>query len=287
LAIREVLRPSLYRAPINLWVEDGVTRAYLSAIWNNADVAFLIGGGNEGVRAIAHDAEKAGFTNVFAFVDRDFRQSNKPGWMNPNKTSRIFIPPVHEIENYLLDARALAAIRLNNLSKTEAEIETMMIAAAGRLRWWAACRDVVAELRERFRHGFVLDPTCPPVDSETEARNHICQSPWFLKLAHETGRTGVGDVHQLLSDAYLAASNALSDGTWKAEFAGKEIIHDVGSRICDRRAIPNYNPSRAEFDEDLAKEVGAWQNSNNAVPSDLTDLLTALHLRIARGAGGP
>ena len=67
--------------------------------------------------------------------------------MDPGKTSRRFILSVHEIENYLLDAAALAASRFNNLGKTIAEIETMMTTAAGRLGWWAACRDVVAELR--------------------------------------------------------------------------------------------------------------------------------------------
>jgi hypothetical protein len=76
----------------------------------------------------------------------------------------------------------------------------------------------------------------------------------------------------------------LNGDAWKTDFAGKEIVHDVGSRICDRQAIPKYNPSTAGFDEDLAKEVGAWQRENGAVPPDLADLLTALRNRIARGA---
>jgi hypothetical protein len=284
---RSVARASLYRAPINLWVEDELTRAYLDAVGNSPVIAYLIAGGNEGVQAIVSDAEKAGFPNVFGLIDRDFRQSNKPSWMDRNKTFRRFILPVHEIENYLLDADALAASRFNNLGRSTDDIEAMMTTAAGRRCWWAACRDVVAELRRRFRHDFMPDPTCPPVESEAQARAHICQSPWFVKLAQETGRTTEADVHQLLSDHHLTATQSLVDGRWKAEFAGKDIFHDVGSRICHLPGLQGYKPSPAEFDEDLAKEIGVWQRENNAVPSDLIDLLSALQQRIARARTRP
>jgi hypothetical protein len=283
---RDVARASLYRATINLWVEDELTRAYLDAIWNSPAVAYLIGGGNEGISAILNDAEKEGYSNVFALIDRDFLQTNKPNWKAPNKSTRRFILPVHEIENYLLDAPALAASRFNNQSKTETEIEAMMTTAATRLCWWAACRDVVAELRRRFRTGFLSDPGCD-MKSEGEAQDHICQSTWFQRLALETARTTVADVHQLLSDAHNRASQSLADGNWKVEFAGKEILHDVSSRICHRPDLPNYHPTLAQFDEDLAKEIGAWQRQNQTVPPDLTDLLTALQQRIARAPTGP
>ena len=279
--IRDVARDSLYSAPINLWVEDEVTRSYLSVIWNNPRVWFLIGGGHEGVQAIVKDAEDSGFTNVFAVIDRDFRQSNRQLWLDPGKAFRRFILRVHEIENHLLDARALASIRLNNLGKTLDEIETMMTAAASRLCWWAACRDVVGEFRKRFREGFLSDPNCE-LSTEVQATDHIIRSPWFQKLPSEVARSTAADVRQLLSDAHAAANLALSDGRWKDEFAGKEILRDVGSRICDRTKFPSYNPTKADFDADLAKEIGAWQRQNNAVPPDLIVLLQALQLRIAR-----
>jgi hypothetical protein len=284
--IRDVARASLYRAPINLWVEDEVTRTYLSEIWNNPAVAFLIGGGNEGVRAIVNDAEAFGFANVFALIDRDFQQSNKQFWLLPGKTFRTFILRVHEIENHLLDSRALSSVRLNNLGETSDEIEAMMARCANRLCWWAACRDAVAELRNRFRREFVSDPSCD-VSTEAQASDHIVRSPWFRKLASETSRTTEPDVRQLLSDAHAKATQSLSDGRWKNEFAGKEILHDVGSRICNRTSEPGYNPTKAEFDADLAKVIGAWQRQNNAVPPDLLDLLQALQRRIARGPTGP
>ncbi len=285
-AIQDVARASLYRGAINLWVEDELTRAYLSAVWNTPTVAFFIGGGNEGVRAVVKDAEESGFTNVFALIDRDFRRTNKPHWFVAGKTGRTFVPPLHEIENYLLDAGALAASRFNNLKKTADEIESVMRVAAGRLLWWAARRDVVAELRRRFREGFLSDPNCD-VSSDAQAHGHICSSPWFQKLAHECGRTTEAEVDQLLSTARALADQSLADGSWKLEFAGKEILRDVGIRICDRTKFPGYKPSAAEFDGDLAKEVGAWQRDNNAVPSDLTDLLVALQQRIASPPSRP
>ncbi len=219
-------------------------------------------------------------------IDRDFRQSNRADWMDPGKMFRRFILPVHEIENYLLDDDALAACRFNNRGKTAAEIEITMATVAGRLAWWAACRDVVAELRRRFREGFLKDPSCA-VSREDEARDHICQSLWFQNLAREAGRTTEAEIHRLLSEAHLAANQSLSDGRWKTEFAGKEILHDVGSRICDHTKIRRHSTTGNPFDEDLAKEVGAWQRANNAVPADLTDLLAALQQRIARVRTSP
>ena len=119
----------------------------------------------------------------------------------------------------------------------------MMTTAANRLAWWAACRDVVAELRRRFREGFLNDPSCA-VSREDEARDHICQSEWFQKLAQEAGRTTEAEIHRLLSAAHLAANQSLSDGRWKTEFAGKEILRDVGSRICDHTEIPGHSTTR-------------------------------------------
>jgi hypothetical protein len=284
--IRDVARASLYRAQINLWVEDDVTRTYLSEVWNNPAVAFLIGGGHEGVQAIVKDAEAFGFANVFALIDRDFRQSNRTDWVAPSRTFRTFVLRVHEIENHLLDATALASIRLNNSGKTLVEIETMMSTAASRLCWWAACRDVVAELRKRFRDGFLNDPSCD-VDTEVQATDHIVQSPWFQKLPTEVARSTETDVGQLLLSAHGTATLSLSDGSWKDEFAGKEILRDIGSRICDRTKFSGYNPTKAEFDADLAKEIGAWQRQSWAVPPDLVELLQALQLRIARPSSGP
>ena len=104
---RDVARDALYSGQINLWVEDDLTRAYLSALWNDSAVKFLIGGGRDGVVAILRDAHDAGYTNVFGVIDRDHGRSNHGDWLKPSRTIRTFVLPRHEIENYLLDTSAL------------------------------------------------------------------------------------------------------------------------------------------------------------------------------------
>jgi hypothetical protein len=278
---RDVARATLYRGQINLWVEDELSREYLSALWNDPGVAFFIAGGNDGVRAVVQDTDPADFPNVFGVIDRDFRPTNRARWTAPGGTFRTFVLPVHEIENYLLDPTALAASRLNTLGQTGAQVEDHLRRAAGRLTWWAACREVIAELKRRFREEFVPDPGCGAVTDEAGALDHIVRSSWFARLAGECSRTTEPEIRQLLAQAHTAALAQLAADRWRSEFAGKEIFRDVGSRICDRTRLRGYHPTPAEFDIDLAKEVAAWQAANGRVPPDLADLLTALRQRIA------
>jgi hypothetical protein len=185
------------------------------------------------------------------------------------------------MENYLLDGDALASSRYNNLGLPPAEIERSMTDRAGRLCWWAACRDVLAELKRRFRLGFIADPGQSIVD-EMAARQHICGSSWFQKLATEVACSTEADIHTLLAEAHAVSTTRLGDGTWRDEFSGKEILRDVSSRFCHRPAIPSFPAKDAEFYADLAKDVAAWQVANGKQPADLVDLLTALKSRIAR-----
>ena len=247
---------------------------------------FLVGGGNEGVRAIVKEAEEAGLSSVFGLTDRDFRPTNKPGWSDSLKTFRTFVLPVHEIENYLLDSAALSASRFNNHGLSESDIQGIIQAAASRLCWWAARREVVAELKRRFREPFVVDPPCT-LNSHSAARDHICNSPWFQKIDAESARTKAPDIDQLLNDSYQDARTRLNDGSWRIDFAGKEIFHDVGSRIFDRSLHRGYSPTPLEFDIDLAKDIATSQVASSSVPTDLVDLLAALKSRIARTPPAP
>ena len=232
------------------------------------------------------DAEEAGFANVFGLTDRDFHPTNKPGWNDPNRTFRTFVLPVHEIENYLLDSRSLRSSLFNNRGLSETDIQTIIEEAASRLCWWAACREVVAELKRRFREPFVIDPPCT-LNSQSAAKDHICNSPWFQKLDTESARTKESDIDQLLNDRYQEAQNRLKDGTWRIEFAGKEIFRETGSRIFDRTMNRGYNPTPADFDIDLAKDIAVSQVASGSRPTDLVDLLAALKSRIARMPSAP
>jgi hypothetical protein len=131
-----------------------------------------------------------------------------------------------------------------------------------------------------FREPFVVDPPCT-LNSQSAANDHICNSSWFQKLDTESARTKASDVDQLLNDRYQEAQNRLDDGSWRIEFAGKEIFHEVGSRIFDRTTNRGYSPTPSEFDIDLAKDIAVSQVSSHSVPMDLVDLLAALKSRIA------
>ncbi len=277
----DVGREALYNGPINLWVEDPLTRAYLDALWDDPAVKFLIGGGHDGVRAIIRDAEDAGFRNVFGLIDRDYHRSNRVDWLVPGRAFRTFILPVHEIENYLLHTAALEGCRYNTHRRTVAEIDAFLVAEATRRCWWAACRDVVALIRDRFRDHFVNDPTTPPVKDEATAFDHIRHSDWFRELPRKSATMTEPHIHRLLLRMHARSARLIADGGWRVEFAGKEIVREIGNRIFNRTIAPrSYRPSKAEFDADLAKTVADWQVAHDAIPPDLSDLLSALKARI-------
>ena len=162
-----------------------------------------------------------------------------------------------------------------------------MVHHAGRLCWWAACREVVAEMRRRFRENFIADPKFPPVTDKESANRYVCESKWYKRLASTTAQTTAGNVRQLLEEAHKKAEAWLGDGQWRFEFAGKEILRDTCSRFFDRQRFPAYRSRDAEFMSDIAKEVASWQVKNDRVPTDLSDLRDALKLRIGAAASGP
>jgi hypothetical protein len=279
---RDVARDALYNGQVNLWVEDDLTRAYLGALWNDSAVKFVIGGGYNGVLAILKDAEDAGYSNVFGVVDGDHGRSNHRDWFVPGRTFTRFILPRHEIENYLLDTPALEGCRFNTHRRTAAEIEALLNSEAANRSWCAACRDVVALIRDRYFDKFMEQPKVPPVTTEASARDHITQSNWFRTLPRKSSRLTEVRVHRLLTRAHARALIRVQNGSWRVDFSGKEFLRLIGNRIFNRAVAPRtYQPGPAEFDSDLAKAVAAWQVANQAVPTDLSDLLAALKARIS------
>ena len=202
---RDVARDALYSGQINLWVEDGLTRAYLSALWNDSAVKFLIGGGRDGVIAILRDAEVTGYRNVFGVIDRDHGRSNHRDWLIPGRTICKFVLPCHEIENYLLDTSALQGCKHNTHQLSILQIDAFLDQEVLRRCWWSACCIVVSLIRNRFHHQFIKHPTTPPVSTEQEANDHIVKDRWFLKLPRRSSRITPDRVRKLLRCAYARA----------------------------------------------------------------------------------
>jgi hypothetical protein len=267
---------------ITLFVEDTLTRDYLRRVWEEpTDLEFRLGGGNDGVRALVKSFEDEGHPNVFGVTDRDFRPANDKAWFDERRTFRTFVLPVHEIENYLLDAHALCASRFQNRGLDAGAIEEWLREKANALCWWAACRETIAELKRRFREPFVADPSQAVIDQES-ACNHIINSPWYQKLDKEVDRSREDRVRTLLSENHDKATNWHADGTWRREFAGKELLRHVAGRMWDQTKRTSPLKPDANFYADLAKGIGDWQVNNGAIPLDLTNLLSAIRGRIAR-----
>ena len=273
--IKDVGLPEMYRGKVNLWVEDAITRVYLKECWqNDPDVLFLTGGGNDNVGAVVKDAEERGYRNVVGFIDRDFRMSNRADWLNLEKGSRRFVPTVHELENYLLDEAALAACAMNTGRRSAADILQRLQVRAGQLVWWMACRRVIADLREEFLGDFPEHPKCPQVDDQASAERYIVDQDWFKQLKERANTvTTTGEISTRLGKAHVAARGQLSSNDWKRDFSGKELFRDVRGWIyinAPERA------SKSELDVDMARAVAQWQVANGTVPSEVTELRSAI-----------
>lgn len=269
---RDVARASLYTGTINLWVEDEITRSYLRQLWSDSNIKFLIGGGYEGVIAVVHEAEKAGYHNVFAVIDRDLSQSNSRNWLKSNKKFKRFVLPVHEVENYLLDKTALAASVFNNRGLSAEEIDRRMLLCAKQQIWWMACCAVVAVLRDRFRANFLNDPSQPKINREEAAVQHILKHDWFRTLAHKTAISTEEDIRSLLSEKHkyysveaegrfaLSGSSGNCPDSWHGGDSGlttrpmpsppsphkrMTMLVPIGRRCCDRLddLLPRLKPT--------------------------------------------
>jgi hypothetical protein len=272
--------PGLYSGKINLWVEDAITRDYLLAVWpNDPSVKILVGAGADSIAAAAKDAEAGGIGNVFAFVDRDHRETNRPNWQNPSKTFRRFVASVYELENFLLDPRALIGCLLNTNKRSIVDVEQRLRQHAQQLQWWVACRLAISEIRDQVFADFLTHPACDQVSNKDAAYAFLCNHPWWP--ATRTYLSNVSDVSllALIEEQYAKVEAWLQSNDWLHEFPGKELYRGLRGWLYtapDRFAPPTV------LDSDLAKSIAQWQVENNAVPTELTELLQALQWRVAK-----
>ncbi len=266
---------ALYGRPIILWVEDLVTSTYLDECWQDADIAFRVGGGHEGIRTVVRSAQSDGHRHIFGFVDRDLGHTNRPTWSNAT-ASPIFVPEVHEVENYMLDASHLEACDLNNGGRSAANVATRLHTFAARMVWWMACRQVLADLRAQTVKDF---PSHAVVHNQAEAELLVCSSGWYINLAgFATTITATGEITRRLTSAYATAAAELGNGQWRTTYSGKALVRELHYWLYTPPG--GTTPSPAERDRDLARSVARWQRANGAIPAEVTDLRTALRTRV-------
>lgn len=221
---------ALYAAqPLVVWVEDEDTRRVLTTAWAGESVAIYVGGGNETIRAVVEDAWRDGLRHVFGVVDRDFGHSNSGRWQNPRDDLRVYVLESPEIENLALDPEALAVCAYNTGRRSKEQIAERMIEAVTRMVWWMACCAVLDKVRRQRNADF---PTYPPksvaVVDLASALQYIQSSRWFSQHAAQLPSLATHDWLEVeLNRQQNHFSTALTDGTWKTKFSGKQIFDRI------------------------------------------------------------
>jgi hypothetical protein len=267
---------SLYSgAPIIVWVEDTVTRDYLTSIWADPpDIRFLIAGGSGTIAPAVMAAERDGHHHVFGIVDRDFGRSNIARWSDLS-ASRVFRVPRHEIENYCLDVQAIYECVLHNRKRSQAEIQNELIRLAELQTFWLSCRYVHAKMKESLQRGFPSQPSVNDLKGVGDAQARILASSWYRRLLARARKwSRVQEIQLWLTAAANRYLARLGQGRWIDDCSGKEVFRQIREYI--------YQPGKTgSHDNDFAKAVGNWQFANGHVPADLVDLLAALRLRVS------
>ena len=153
-----------------LWVEDSETKDYLSTIWPGKRFAYLVAAGRESVRPAVNDARRNRTMYVFGVCDRDFGPCNQNKWSAGRDFWGTFVLPRFEIENYLLDADALAhAVKPLSTNQWDRDcIEEVMAARAADLKPRLVVRRVLAAMYNDMHTDFPLHPRADQIDSDTD-----------------------------------------------------------------------------------------------------------------------
>lgn len=264
---------ALYNAAeIILWVEDRLTAAYLSALWEAPLwLQCYVGGSNETLKALVEAARDSGRRGVYSLRDRDFGPTNRPRWRGD---VTLFALDTFEIECFLLDPQALATCAVNTGRRSAAEIHDRLTRRAGDLLWWMACRKTIADLRTDGYLDFPPHPKRSFVVSRDTAEDVLLNNPWVkTTVPGLEERVKADRLRHYLLAAHEHYAQHLAAGTWTGVFSGKELLGEILGWVFTR------NPGGETGFEDLAKAVALAQRTAGRVPPELLELRDALLAR--------
>lgn len=228
-----------------LWVEDDLTRFFLTELWADRQIRVVTAGGRGGVEFLVAGAPRGLVGKaVVGLVDLDFSTPNRDSW--GNSAARILRTPTHEFENLLLDFDVLGALS----RESAATIEAAAKARAESIKWWMACKYARHEVFGAVSAYFPREPAAAGMDQQ-RATDHLVDPEYWGKhrkvLANYTPAYLAQRVAQLGADydAHLAS------GEWVRSFSGKEIFRHVRSVIPGLSARARGDTNAAN-DEDLA-----------------------------------
>lgn len=270
-------------AKVVVWVEDSLTEAYLSKLWQDPGVRLFVAGSAPTVEAAASDARKAGLKFVFGVRDRDFGKTNFSSWSDPVKELTVFRLPRHELENYLLDWQAISRCTENRRGKKAREIEAEVKRHAEALDWWFATKVTLFELSTTLARGFPEDPGQARINSFNDAVAYVLKRnqwhQWVCKLPQTL--LAQSRIESLLTKHQKLVHVALSNGKWADVFPGKELLGKAKAFIKTRPR----GTKKGEDMIDLAKAVADEQipkppKNEDRRPADLMLLHQELLRRV-------
>lgn len=267
---------ALYGAqPLFVWVEDEATRVALSTAWAGDPIAVHVGGSNVTIRAVAEDAWRSGIQHVFGIVDRDAGKSNYARWGTPTNDLRTYILRSPEIENLVLDPKAIAGCAYNTGRRSEAEITAKLSEIVSSMTWWMACCGVLAQVREKRNEGFPAFPsTVEDTMDLSSALTHIMSSEWFGQHASRLGAFAtISWLTAALQQEEQRLSSAVAAGTWNDDFSGKQILRRVSDFVYTKGAGKGKHTT-------LLQAIIQQQVDTGTVAGELMDLRASLRSRV-------
>lgn len=248
--------PAFYNAGlIHIWVEDTLTRDYLTALWPNAPFNYLVAGGLQGVSSMANQAAAEHLPiPVFGICDRDMGKDNESKWADPTWTGVVYRPSVLEVENFLLDEVCINAAATNDVHLDATTIKQKMLARATELVWWMTCKKVLAEINQIRNNSFPPDKSGQKVYSEDDAVALLRDCDWTTQtLPLLNAQLTEPELRKRVRSAHQDVLAWIDGEDWRTQFSGKELFNWVYGQVSSgagrRRATINA----------LAAEIGALQ----------------------------
>lgn len=219
---------ALYRAPLNVWVEDPLSHSVLTELWKDPQINVVVTQGKPGVRHMVRSNPDPTRCCVYGIVDRDFDDDNEAQWASVG--CQILHLPVHEFENLLLDFEALATLTKGT---TATAIRDEAHDRAVKLHGWMPYKAILREMQQELGAGFPANiPSNSPLSTAADIAKLLRESVYWKEHAAALKRwvepTKLDDRirvwHQKLQ-------SDLQGDAWLQTFSGKEIFRHLRSHV--------------------------------------------------------
>lgn len=244
---------------ITVFVEDELTREYLSTIWafSLSKLSIICAGNINTVRNLVA-YHRANNDICFGIVDRDYR------WADSDNNGHIFTLKRHEIENYCLDVKAMHKSSFNakqNLS--ESRIGDIIGLFVNERKFWFACCYLLHKLDLLVKEGF---PPHPPQTNIIDSQSiiaYINNCGYHADVTNRLNNINSTGIEAYVSGILADIEKHYTQNQQMVFFPGKEVFRHIrgylGSNYADGRTM----------DIDMAKEIGDYQVKTRSIPREL------------------